>query len=68
MLKSLNLLWGVRTYFYDKFTTTDGTIEDKINILKKKKILKEGDIIVNTGSMPIKKRFRTNMMKITVVE
>ena len=68
LLKSLNLLWGVRTYFYDKFTTTDGTIEDKILILKKNKVIKEGDIIVNTGSMPIKKRFRTNMMKITVVE
>ena len=68
MLKTLNLLWGVRTYYYDKFTTTDGTIEDKINILKKKEVIKEGDAIVNTGSMPIKKRFRTNMMKITIVE
>jgi pyruvate kinase len=68
MLKTLNLLWGVHTYFYNEFTTTDGTIEDKINILKEKKMLKMGDIIVNTGSMPIKKRFRTNMMKITIVE
>ncbi len=68
ILKTLNLLWGVRTYYYDEFTTTDGTIEDKINILKNKNVLKTGDIIVNTGSMPIKKRFRTNMMKITVVE
>lgn len=68
LLKTLNLLWGVKTFFYNEFTTTDGTIEDKISILKDRNLLKPGDIIVNTGSMPIKKRFRTNMMKITVVE
>ncbi len=68
MLKTLNLLWGVRTYYYDEFTTTDGTIEDKIDILKSREVIKPGEIIVNTGSMPIKKRFRTNMMKITIVE
>jgi len=27
-----------------------------------------GDIIINTGSMPIQKRFRTNMLKITIVD
>ncbi len=68
LLKTLKLLWGVKTFYYNEFTTTDGTIDDKISILKENKILKAGDIIVNTGSMPIKKRFRTNMMKITIVE
>ena len=68
MLKTLSLLWGVRTYYYDKFTTTDETIEDLVAILKKKKVLKKNDIIVNTASMPIQKRFRTNTLKITVVE
>jgi len=68
MLKTLNLVWGVRCFHYDKFTTTDGTIEDTISILKEKKVVEEGDIVVNSGSMPIEKRFRTNMMKITIVE
>jgi pyruvate kinase len=68
MLKTLSLLWGVRTYYYDKFTTTDETIEDLVAILKKEKVLKKNDIIVNTASMPIQKRFRTNTLKITVVE
>lgn len=68
MLKTLNLVWGVRCFHYDKFTTTDGTIEDTITILKEKKVVKKGDIVVNSGSMPIEKRFRTNMMKITIVE
>ena len=68
MLCTLNLVWGVRGYHYDKFTTTDGTIEDVIQILKKDRKLRKGDKLVNTGSMPIQKRFRTNMMKVTVVE
>lgn len=68
MLKTLNLVWGVRGYYYNKFTTTDETIADVTHILKKNKRVKEGDFIVNTGSMPINKRYRTNMMKVTVVE
>jgi pyruvate kinase len=68
ILATLNLVWGVRCYHYDKFTTTDGTIEDIMRILKENNKVSPGDILVNTASMPIHKRFRTNMMKITVVE
>lgn len=68
MLSTLNLVWGVKCYKYDKFTTTDETIYDVAKILKEDGKLVTGDIIVNTGSMPIKKRFRTNMLKITVVD
>lgn len=68
MLKTLNLVWGVRCFFYDKFTTTDGTIDDTIGILKENNIVVKDDVVLNTGSMPIEKRFTTNMMKITIVE
>ena len=68
MLGTLNLIWGVRGYHYDKFTSTDETIYDLVDILKEKGHLKVDDRVVNTGSMPIHKRFRTNMMKITIVD
>jgi pyruvate kinase len=68
MLSTLSLVWGVSPYLYTKFTTTDETIEDLNNILKDEGEISEGDIVVNTGSMPLHKRFRTNMLKITVVE
>ncbi len=67
-LCQMNLIWGVRSFIYKKFTTTDETIEDLTNILKEKKIVKSGDVIINTGSMPIKRKFRTNMLKLTVIE
>ncbi len=68
MLATLNLVWGVRCYYYDRFTTTDETINDVQEILYKDGRIKEGDIVVNTGSMPIQQRHRTNMLKITVIE
>ena len=68
MLGTFNLIWGVRGYHYDKFTSTDETIYDLVDILKENGHLKEGDRVLNTGSMPIHKRFRTNMMKITIVD
>ena len=68
ILGTLNLVWGVKAFYYDKFSSTDETIEDTIEILKEKKLLKEKDIVVNTASMPLHKRFRTNTLKITHVE
>jgi pyruvate kinase len=67
ILSTLNLVWGVRCYYYDKYTTTDETIEDVVEILKDRKRVKTGEMVVNTGSMPIHKKQRTNMMKITKV-
>ena len=68
MLSTLNLCWGVRCFYYDRFTTTDETIEDVVEILKANQRVLPGEIIVNTGSMPLHRRHRTNMMKVTVVE
>lgn len=68
MLATMNLIWGVRCFYYDKFTTTDETIQDVSEILKEGGVVQPGDIIVNTGSMPIERRLRTNMMKVTIIE
>lgn len=68
ILSTLNLVWGVRCFYYDKFTSTDETIEDTTEILKRKGVLEAGDIIINTGSMPMYKRLTTNMLKVTIVD
>lgn len=67
ILATLNLVWGVRCFYYGKFTTTDETHKDVIKILKQKNRLHANDIVLNLGSMPIKERGRTNMMKLTKV-
>jgi pyruvate kinase len=68
MLATLNLVWGVRCFYYDRFTSTDETINDVNSILKAAGKVERDDVLINTGSMPIHKRHRTNMLRVTVVE
>lgn len=68
MLKTLNLVWGIRCFYYDKFTSTDDTIKDVKSRLIKDGYLRKGDIVVNTGSMPLHERKKTNMLKVSVIE
>lgn len=68
MLATLNLVWGVRCFYYDRFTTTDDTINDVNDILKAAGKVNPGDVVVNTGSMPLHRRHRTNMLKVTIIE
>ena len=68
MLATLNLVWGVRGFYYDRFTSTDETFDDVTAILKNADRIEEGDVVVNTASMPLERRHRTNMLKITIVD
>lgn len=68
ILATLNLVWGVKGYYYDKFTSTDETVEDLINILKAKGEVAPGEWVVNVASMPLIKRLRTNMLRVIQVE
>ena len=68
LLNTLDLVWGVDVFFYDKFVSTDESIDDIIQILKREKVVSPDDIIVSTASMPIKGRGRTNMVKISKIK
>ncbi|HNP95623.1 MAG TPA: pyruvate kinase [Cyclobacteriaceae bacterium] len=68
ILNTMNLVWGTRAYHYDKHTTTDETIKDVGEILKRDGHVKSGDIFISLASMPIHERNRTNMLKINVVD
>src|SRR5690606_21118976 len=68
LLTRMSLIWGVRAFFYDKMSSTDETISDVLKMLKDKKLVVKGDVVVNTGSMPIKDKNRANFMKFSVVE
>ena len=64
ILNSLSLIWGIYGFYYNKFNSTDDTIKDLHNYLKSKKILKSGQVVINIGSMPIKEKGMTNMLKV----
>ena len=68
MLAILSLVWGVVCFYYDRYATTDETIQDVVDLLKSSDIVQKGDVVVNTGTMPLMRKHRTNMLKITVIE
>lgn len=68
LLNTLNLLWGVKCFYYNKFATTDETIHDVNNILKEKGYVSEGDLVINTASMPLHIRSRTNTIKVSRID
>jgi len=68
LINQLSLSWGVRAFFYDEEESLDDIIFDQINILKERGFLKQGDLVVNTGSTPVKLHMPTNVLKITKVD
>ncbi len=67
LINQLSLSWGVEAFFYDKEDSIDTTVADLVGILKDKGLIKKGDVVVNTGSMPVSEHLPTNMLKITRV-
>jgi pyruvate kinase len=68
VINQLSLSWGVRAFHYAEEESVDGIIQDEHKILKERGFIKTGDVVVNTGSLPIAKHIPTNMLKITKVE
>ncbi len=68
LLNTLNLVWGVRGFYYDKFVSTDETFHDILETLQDNKLVKKGDVVINSASMPIQEKSRTNTIKISVVK
>ena len=67
LLTTLSLVWGVRGYYYDKYESTDQTINDLKEIIKKAGLVKPDDLVINIASMPMKEKGRTNMMKLSYI-
>jgi pyruvate kinase len=67
LLSSLSLVWGVRGFYYNKYESTDETINDLKRILKEKGLVEPNDLVVNLASMPMKERGRTNMYKLSYI-
>jgi pyruvate kinase len=66
LVNQLNLVWGVRTYVYDKsVSSTDNLLADFRSMLTQQGHLKEGDVVVNITSMPATDRTSANTIKLS---
>ena len=68
ILNKLSLVWGVKAYYYDSGTTTDQTIIQTKETLRKNKQIKKGDFVINLASTPASEKGMTNMVKLSKVE
>jgi pyruvate kinase len=68
LLRQMNLVWGVKTFFFDTHDNIDITLNQIQNRLVSEGHLSKGDILINTASMPQHWHGHTNMMKVAVVE
>ncbi|UQD55430.1 pyruvate kinase [Flavobacterium sp. K5-23] len=68
ILTQLNLLWGVKSYYYDKRVSTDDTVTDINEIVKEKGYVTTGDFVINLAAMPIKEKGMVNTLRISEIE
>ncbi len=68
ILGKLNLLWGVRAYFYDENLSTDHTVEDINTMIKNLGYVKPGDFVINLTAMPVEERGMVNTLRVSEVK
>jgi pyruvate kinase len=67
LIRHLSLVWGVRSYYFAQCDNVNDYIEYTEDFLTGQNLLKNDDLVVHVGSLPIEGRGRTNMMKLTRV-
>ena len=67
LINQLSLSWGVRAFHYAEEESMDEIVSDLTEILKQRGFIKKGDVIINTGSIPVSEHLPTNLLKISKV-
>jgi pyruvate kinase len=65
ILTQLNLLWGVKAVFYDKFVSTDETVEDIRKMALENDFVQQGDMLINLVAMPLLEKGMVNTLRIS---
>ncbi len=68
ILSRLNLLWGVKAFFYDKMESTDQTIKDLEAIALEEGYVEKNDLIVTLSSMPVAEKGMVNTLRLTEIK
>jgi pyruvate kinase len=68
ILTQLNLLWGVKSFYYDKFVSTDDTVTDVNEIARTKGFVDKGDFLINLAAMPVTEKGMVNTLRVSEIE
>ena len=67
ILGKLNLLWGVKAFYYDRFESTDNTVEEVNKIVEAEGFVKKGDMLINLAAMPIIDKGMVNTLRVSLI-
>jgi pyruvate kinase len=67
LLRKMSLVWGVESFYAEKYDQIDTAISESIKILKNEGLISDSDTVIHTGSTPLNLHGRTNMMKVSYV-
>jgi len=68
ILTKLSLLWGVKSFFYDKNVSTDDTVVDINKIAKAQGYVKKSDYVINLTSMPVEAKGMVNTLRVSQIK
>ncbi len=67
ILSRLSLLWGVNSFYYDRYASTDETVGDINQIAIEKGFVGKGDFLINLAAMPIVDKGMVNTLRVSQV-
>jgi len=67
ILTQLNLLWGVKAFYYDGNESTDKTVEEINHIAFNHNYLQKDDKVINLTSMPIHDKGMVNTVRVSKI-
>lgn len=67
ILTQLNLLWGVKAFYYDGNESTDKTVEEINDIAFNHNYLQKDDKVINLTSMPIHDKGMVNTVRVSKI-
>ena len=67
ILTQLNLLWGVKAFYYDGTESTDKTVEEINKIAFNNNYLQKDEKVINLTSMPIHEKGMVNTVRVSKI-
>ncbi|MDY8135110.1 pyruvate kinase [Aquimarina sp. 2201CG5-10] len=67
ILSQLSLLWGVKAFYYDKYVSTDETVEDVNSLAKERGFVEKGDMLINLAAMPVVDKGMVNTLRVSQI-
>lgn len=68
ILTQMSLLWGVDSMYYDKYVSTDDTVDDVNKMAKEAGFVQQGDMVINLAAMPIHEKGMVNTLRVSEIK